>query len=79
MASDEATIRSSLDLFRRLPPQKIQSNLDAVLAILPEELGEELLTSIDQPLAVKVDAQTGRHFLVSLLPWSLALSKYFSR
>jgi capping protein beta len=55
-------LRSSLDLFRRLPPQNISSNLDLVLGLLPE-LTEDILAEIDQPLIVKLDS-SGKEYLV---------------
>lgn len=57
-------LRSSIDLFRRLPSSNIATNLDLVLGLLPE-LTEDILAEVDQPLQVKVDS-SGKEYLVSL-------------
>ena len=50
----------SLDLLRRLPPAKIQHNLDAIVNLIPA-YADDLYSSVDQPLRVKVDdSQDGR-------------------
>ncbi|KAG0148772.1 hypothetical protein CROQUDRAFT_654339 [Cronartium quercuum f. sp. fusiforme G11] len=51
-----------LDLMRRLPPEKIEENLNGLIGIVPE-LTDELLTSIDQPLKLERCNQTGRDYL----------------
>lgn len=53
----------SLDLFRRLPPQNLADNLQALCECLPD-LADDLLGSIDQPLTIKVDSSS-REYLVS--------------
>lgn len=55
-------LASSLDLFRRLPPQNTAANLALLLSIHPE-LADDLLSSVDQPLGIKTDA-SGRGYLV---------------
>lgn len=60
--SDEETLSSVLDLCRRLPPQNVEANLDALVAILPD-LADDLLSSVDQPLKVQTDS-SGREYLV---------------
>ena len=51
-----------LDLMRRLPPEKIDTNLNSLITILPH-LTDDLLTSIDQPLKVQTDPESGKQFL----------------
>lgn len=51
-----------LDLLRRLPPQRIASNLDTLVALCPD-LAEELYSSVDQPLQVRADTKAGREYL----------------
>lgn len=47
---------------RRLPPQSIAQNLDLILAS-NDEIGEDLLSSVDQPLGVRVCKQTSKQYL----------------
>jgi hypothetical protein len=58
----------SLDLLRRLPPQNIQNNLSSLLDLIGiEEICDELTSSVDQPLQVKVDTTPegkGKQYLV---------------
>jgi hypothetical protein len=61
----EDPLAASLDLLRRLPPQNIPHNLSLLQTLLPEELAEELVGAVDQPMGTKVDAG-GREYLVSL-------------
>lgn len=42
---------------RRLPPSKIEQNLNGLLNLIPEET-EELLQRVDQPLEEEVDPET---------------------
>lgn len=65
-----------LDLLRRLPPHRIEANLGALVDVLggpSNEVADELLSSVDQPLKVLRDS-FGRDFLAcdfnrdSLLP-----------
>jgi capping protein beta len=44
----------SLDLLRRLPPHRINENLETLITLCPS-LAEELISSVDQPSVVKVD------------------------
>jgi capping protein beta len=41
---------------RRLPPNKIEQNLNGLLNLIPEET-DELLQRIDQPLKEEVDSE----------------------
>jgi len=56
-------ISASLSLMRRLPPNKIEQNLNGLLNLLPEET-DELLQRVDQPLKEETDPETGRKFLL---------------
>eukprot|EP00126_Sphaerothecum_destruens_P008725 Sdes_comp20325_c0_seq8m14005 len=58
----EQQLDCALDLMRRMPPQKIESNLAGLVELVPE-LCEDLLSSIDQPLKVATDS-TGKSFLI---------------
>jgi capping protein beta len=54
-----------LDLLRRLPPHQIETNLGALVDVLggpSNEVADELLSSVDQPLKILRDA-SGREFL----------------
>lgn len=46
---------------RRLPPNKIEQNLNGLLNLLPAET-DELLQRIDQPLKEATDPDNVRHF-----------------
>ena len=59
MNTDDEQLTAALDLCRRLPPQSITSNLESLIQLLPEELGDDLLSSVDQPLKVKTDGENG--------------------
>lgn len=54
-----------LDLLRRLPPHRIESNLSTLVDVLggpSNEVADELLSSVDQPLKVLRDSK-GKEFL----------------
>ncbi|KIM33640.1 hypothetical protein M408DRAFT_158156 [Serendipita vermifera MAFF 305830] len=53
---------SMLDLMRRLPPTRIEENLDSLLNICPE-YADDLLGSVDQPLKLLTDKASGREYL----------------
>ena len=53
---------SMLDLMRRLPPTQIEDNVTALVDICPD-YADDLLGSVDQPLKVKTDAETGKEYL----------------
>jgi hypothetical protein len=55
-------VDSMLDLMRRLPPPRVGENI-AALATLSPDHADELLGSVDQPLAVRTCARTGREYL----------------
>ncbi|KAI0408868.1 F-actin-capping protein subunit beta [Xylaria palmicola] len=54
---------SALDLLRRLNPKHTSAHLNALIALAPD-LTEDLLSSVDQPLAVRRCRQTGRDYLL---------------
>jgi len=53
---------SMLDLMRRLPPTKIEANLNSLLDLCPE-YADDLLGSVDQPLKILTDKSNGRDYL----------------
>ncbi|KAH9392740.1 hypothetical protein TYRP_005827, partial [Tyrophagus putrescentiae] len=59
----EQQLDHALDLMRRLPPQQIEKNLSHLLDLVPS-LCEDLLSSVDQPLKVARDRQTGKDYLL---------------
>lgn len=55
----------SLDLLRRLPPSKVEQNLESIVKLIPS-YADDLYSSVDQPLKVKLDESkqgAGREFL----------------
>jgi len=54
---------AALDLMRRLPPQKAEKNLSDCIDLQPE-LCEDLLASVDQPLRILKDSETGKDYLL---------------
>ncbi|KAI0416156.1 F-actin-capping protein subunit beta [Xylaria grammica] len=54
---------SALDLLRRLNPKHTSEHLSALIQLAPD-LTEDLLSSVDQPLAVRRCQQTGRDYLL---------------
>ncbi|KAI5475944.1 hypothetical protein MNV49_000719, partial [Pseudohyphozyma bogoriensis] len=60
--SEDDTLTAVLDLFRRLPPNRVDKNLESVCELLPD-LADDILSSVDQPLKVQTDA-SGRQYLV---------------
>lgn len=59
----DAQLESALDLMRRLPPSDIEDNLGGLIDLCPD-LTEQLLSAVDQPLAVEHDKAAGRDFLL---------------
>ena len=56
----------ALDLLRRLPPANVEANLSKLVSIFPD-LAEDLYSSVDQPLQVRVDKSPegkGREYLI---------------
>ncbi|CAJ2500929.1 Uu.00g037820.m01.CDS01 [Anthostomella pinea] len=54
---------SALDLLRRLNPKHTTTHLNSLISLAPD-LTEDLLSSVDQPLAVRRCRQTGREYLL---------------
>lgn len=53
----------SLDLIRRLPPTAISNNLDLLVSLCPS-LADDLYSSVDQPLKIRIDSKSqGREYL----------------
>ncbi|CAB3369900.1 F-actin-capping protein subunit beta [Cloeon dipterum] len=59
----EQQLDCALDLMRRLPPQQIEKNLSDLIDLVPS-LCEDLLSSVDQPLKIAQDRETGRDYLL---------------
>ena len=55
-------VSSMLDLMRRLPPSKIEENIDALMQISPD-YADDLSGNVDQPLKLRVDRATGKEYL----------------
>ena len=55
-------VDSMLDLMRRLPPTRVEENVNSLIRICPD-YAEDLLGSVDQPLKVLTDRATGRDYL----------------
>ncbi|POY74734.1 hypothetical protein BMF94_2210 [Rhodotorula taiwanensis] len=49
-------LTASLDLLRRLPPQQVAQNLSLLSDTVLPDFADDLLSSVDQPLQVKVDS-----------------------
>lgn len=56
MSADALSL--SLDMMRRLPPQHVTSNVEALMQVLPND-AEDLASSVDQPLTLRVDDSPG--------------------
>ncbi|GAP91656.1 putative F-actin-capping protein subunit beta [Rosellinia necatrix] len=54
---------SALDLLRRLNPKHTSAHLNALISLAPD-LTEDLLSSVDQPLAVRRCQTSGRDYLL---------------
>lgn len=53
----------ALDLLRRLPPSKVNENLETLISLCPS-LAEELISSVDQPSVMRQDKNAhGREYL----------------
>lgn len=59
---NNATANAASDLLRRLNPKDVKQNVDHLIS-LNEDLTEDLLESVDIPLAVKKCSKTKRDFL----------------
>ncbi|CAD5214975.1 unnamed protein product [Bursaphelenchus xylophilus] len=54
---------TSLDLMRRLPPQKCSKHVTDIISLAPD-LCNDILSMVDQPLQVAKDRDTGREYLL---------------
>lgn len=55
---------ASLNLLRRLNPQKVSSHLNDICTLVQdEELTQDLLSSVDVPLQARICPETGKSFL----------------
>ncbi|XP_041378184.1 F-actin-capping protein subunit beta-like [Gigantopelta aegis] len=59
----EQQLDCALDLMRRLPPQQIEKNLSDLVDLVPA-LCEDLLSSVDQPLKIARDKNSGKDYLL---------------
>ncbi|KAK6009628.1 f-actin capping protein, beta subunit, partial [Ostertagia ostertagi] len=59
----EQQLDCALDLMRRLPPQQCERNLIDLIDLVPG-LCEDLLGTVDQPLKVAKDKETGKEYLL---------------
>jgi hypothetical protein len=57
---------------RRLPPYKIEQNLNGLLNLMPEET-DELLQRVDQPLKEETDTETVSFFIDVFLSFASML------
>lgn len=57
-----ATFDSLLDLLRRLPPTRIEENVNTLCDLAPQ-YADDLLGNVDQPLKVLQDSEQGREYL----------------
>jgi capping protein beta len=55
-------VSSMLDLMRRLPPTRIEENVEALVQISPD-YADDLSGNVDQPLKLRVDKATGKEYL----------------
>ncbi|WRT67296.1 uncharacterized protein IL334_004264 [Kwoniella shivajii] len=62
MAEADLTFDSLLDLLRRLPPTRVEENVNTLCDLAPE-YADDLLGNVDQPLKVLTDSEKGRDFL----------------
>uniref|UniRef100_A0A158P6W4 F-actin-capping protein subunit beta n=1 Tax=Angiostrongylus cantonensis TaxID=6313 RepID=A0A158P6W4_ANGCA len=61
--NSEQQLDCALDLMRRLPPQQCEKNLIDLIDIVPS-LCDDLLGTVDQPLKVAKDKETGKEYLL---------------
>ncbi|KAK8869676.1 hypothetical protein IAR55_000244 [Kwoniella newhampshirensis] len=62
MADADQTFEALLDLVRRLPPTRIESNVNTLCDLAPE-YADDLLGNVDQPLKLLTDSEKGKEFL----------------
>ena len=57
-------VKSALNLFRRLPPEEVESTFHSI-ALLREDLADVLLQHVDFPLRTGFDEEAGKPFILS--------------
>lgn len=57
-------VKSALNLFRRLPPEDVESTFRSI-TLLREDLTDELLQHIDFPLKVGYDNEAEKSYILS--------------
>lgn len=62
MGDYEKKLNCALDLFRRLPPAHLETNLEFVSELAPD-LADDLLQTVDCPLKIDTDTEVGKDFL----------------
>lgn len=63
VTAEVGSLEAALDLLRRLPPQRVETNLLALVRLLPQYTSQ-LLSTVDVPAKVRVCSRTGRDYLV---------------
>jgi hypothetical protein len=58
----QATIDALLDLLRRLPPTRVEENVNTLCDVAPD-FADDILGNVDQPLKVLRDEASGKDFL----------------
>nr|ACM09370.1 F-actin-capping protein subunit beta [Salmo salar] len=64
MSKQNKRLDCCLDLMRRMPPQNVEKNLSDLIQLAPEDLMEDLLATVDQPLKVSICPETQRQYLL---------------
>jgi len=59
----DASFNAALDLFRRLPPSNVETDLVNALNLVPD-LMDDLLSAVDQPLKVFTCPETNKKFIL---------------
>lgn len=62
--ADEKKLHCALDLFRRLPPSQIDTNLSFVSELLDSDTSDELLQTVDTPLKIGTDTEVKKDYLL---------------
>jgi capping protein beta len=60
----DATIRSCLNIMKRMPPSKIEQNLAGLLSLAGPKHIDELLQRVDQPLQSAIDPESKNPYLL---------------
>lgn len=76
--ASEGALFACLNLMRRLLPHRQKENLAGLLTLMPdEELAEELLQHVEQPLEEALDPETVSTFFCSFVHLPPAMPPYF--